>query len=134
MNFEILPNGQVMVSEEIDTGTQIVVQQKPYLGGRMEKRIVITCPKTTIAINEVLSINLSWIMFDVDAGDYKTDATENRPITVKITGSGSPAELTLNPVNGQVAFDFESPIPGTFTIQATADFPCDAGFMEVTVQ
>lgn len=58
---------------------------------------------------------------------------KNRPIKVIITGPGQPTELILNPVNGQAEFDFESPIAGTFIIQATADFACDAGTLEVTV-
>ncbi|HOV79351.1 MAG TPA: hypothetical protein PK728_04535 [Bacillota bacterium] len=58
---------------------------------------------------------------------------ENQPIKIIVIGSGQPSELILNPTNGQAEFDFESPIAGTFTIQATADFPCDPGILEVTV-
>lgn len=122
--FKILDNGQVLSTEEINTGTQNAIIEKPYC---MSKKLVIEGP-VTCAINSPITAT-------VKAFDWQNNPLpdENRPIKVTITGPGQPAELTLNPVNGQAEFDFESPIPGTFKIQAIADFPCDAGTLEAIV-
>lgn len=101
-------------------------QEKDKLG-ILAKTVIITGEKV-IRVNVAIPISI-----EVQYPKGVTDVSEIRPLVVKITGPGQPAELTINPVNGQAEFDFESPIPGTFTIQATADFPCDPGTLEVTV-
>lgn len=61
-------------------------------------------------------------------------ASENRQVTIKITGPAQPSTLILTPVNGQANFNLNFPVTGTFKIHAEAVFAeCDFAEMEVVI-
>ncbi len=121
----VLDNGQVLGIYELDTGTQVVNMELPICSST---KLVITGVNNA-AVNTPLPLMLAY-------QDWQNNPlpNENRPIHVNVTGPGQAQELVLTPTNGQVEFDFVSAVTGTYTITATAEFPCDAGTLEVTVQ
>lgn len=79
-------------------------------------------------INQIISLTVKWQ--DWQGNDL---ITEKNSIFVNVTGPAQPTAFTLAPVNGQAEFDLVFPVAGVYKIEASADFPCDAGVLEVTV-
>jgi len=121
--FEVLDH-EVLTVEEINTGNQVATVKRFYAFSR---KLVITGLRE-ITTNSTAFFTVIW----QDWQDHQLQ-DENSPITVKIVGAGQPVEFILTPENGQAAFNFASPIPGTFKITAAAAFPCTPAEMEVVV-
>lgn len=112
MNFEILPNGQVMQVEEI-AGAVI---KTPYIGCAMDRRIFISAPKTIIEVGEQLNITFQWQKFNTEIGTYEPDPTTDE---IVFQVNDQPAD-TLQPLDGQDTLIFSSLEPGTYTIKTLA--------------
>lgn len=128
--FEVLENGQVMKVEEIATRNQIAVIKTPC---GMKKRLILVANKTSVLLEEIVTLQVKWQEFNIATGLYDDTITENSDIIIKITGPGQPVEFSLTTIAGQAEFDFQSPVAGTFTIQAKSIIPCDPAEIEVTV-
>lgn len=115
---------EILQCETIDTGYQII---KICTHHCFTRKIVATCEGQT-TINTPITITLQYMDWQ---NNHLSD--ENRPVKVCVTGPGKTQELVLTPTNGQAEFDFVSEVPGTFTIKAEAEFPCDIAEIEVVV-
>lgn len=123
MNYEIIGD-EVVNIEQVKTATQVVTIKTHYC---WTKKLVISC-KNEAKINAPITVTVFYY-------DWQNNPLpeENRPIRITVTGPGKVQDLILIPTNGQAEFDFISEIPGTFKIQATAEFPCEPAEIEVVV-
>jgi len=119
--YYVVQNDVVYRKEILEDGCEVLVAVL------MTKKILIIS-KTTTTVNTPIPISV--VYFDWQDNPLPD---ENRPIRVVVTGPGQAQELILIPTNGQAEFDFVSEVPGTFKIQATAEFPCDSAEIEVVV-
>lgn len=122
--LEILTNGQIMLVDAI--GDAIV--KTPYLSGTMEKKIKAKIPKTSLTLNEPISITFTWHKFNLDAQDWLPDPENTEPIRLDIDGE----KLELQPENGTDVLTFSSAEPGLVTIK-TENPGVDNAALEVTV-
>lgn len=62
MEFQLLPNNQVLRKEVIVTPNQEVIEWKPI--GMLEK-INMQADKATVSLEETVTITLQWQIFDL---------------------------------------------------------------------
>ena len=115
---------EIFIVEKVVTETQVATVKTHYCWAT--KLVLLGNAATTI--NSPLPIAVAYRSWQDDPLP-----DENRPIHISVAGPGQAQELILTPVNGQAEFDFVSEVPGTFIIQAVAEFPCEPAEMEVVV-
>jgi len=124
MQFEVVGD-EVLSVEEVVTSSQTAIVKRHY---KFLKQIVLNTTTNITNINVPIQITVKWQ--DWQGNDLLEETSD---IKITITGTGQSAEQTLTPANGQIEFDFESSVAGTFIIQTGVDFPCDFAELEVIV-
>lgn len=124
MVFELDNHEVLSVVEEV-TQNQTAIVKKHHC---MLKKILVTAEKTLLGIDEQLTINFEWQIFDLSLGEYVPNSTDEE-ITFQI--NSLPLE-TLSPVNGTDTLTFSAAEPGTYTIKSTNPL-VDNGVLEVVV-
>lgn len=116
----VIENGEVLLEEEVQTSAQTAIVRTRFCD---EKKLALSAPKTSIAINEVLGVGVK--LFDWQ------DNLLSEDIIVTVTVGDQSQGVSL--VAGEGAFDFTSEVAGSFEIVAEAQFHCKGSRLEVTV-
>jgi Flp pilus assembly protein TadG len=72
----------------------------------------ITPDKTSLAINEVATISLQWLVFDLTTEAHINDTANTAPFNVTVNGQVG----DITPTNGAGEFTFSSAEAGTYKI------------------
>lgn len=121
MIYEIIANGQVLkvietpkiVQKEVDgvmvDVTEYEIEKTHY---DMKHKPKITTDKTSLTINEIATIFLQWVMFDLTLETHVDDTTNKTLFNVSVNGQTS----DITPTNGAGEFTFSSAEAGTYKI------------------
>jgi hypothetical protein len=121
MKFEFIDNGQVLkvieipktVQKEVDGKiTDITEYEIEKTHHAMKHKPKITPDKTSLAINEIATISLQWLVFDLTLETYVDDTENTTSFIVNVSGQ----EGVIEPTNGAGEFTFSSAEAGIYKI------------------
>jgi hypothetical protein len=110
--YEVLGNGQVLKVETIVTKTQEVINKRPF---DMEYHVKLIVDKTAILADGIDTAKIKAKIYNYL--DEPQDVAQE--ITIRIKGEGADITDTLETVNGEISFDFNTATYGQFTITAS---------------